>query len=143
MNFINFLIINGYTPFRKVYDKVKKTWVYIQDIDWEKNNLPFDREYFSSTASGCVDLRLIKNDNEIVWGIPCIYTSDGNEDGKAHYPTLIYPDLFGSIEETDRMFNRKGKYDFITNEIILYLIEKFFENKVKKTNNSIKALFDL
>lgn len=82
MSFIEYLIDNGYKPFRKVYDKQKKQYEYIED-----NNL----NYFSSMVPGYVDIRLIKDDSEIIWGL--------NE--AQHSPTLIWPRLKDWVQDSD------------------------------------------
>ena len=85
MSFIEFCIRKGYKPFRKIYDKGKGMWIYTEEYNLFN--------YFSSTVSGYLDIRLIKNDNEIVFGIPYLYN------GKTHFPTLIYPNLFKNMDE--------------------------------------------
>jgi hypothetical protein len=127
MNFINFLIVQGYKVYRKVYNKALKKWEYIQDIDWEKNFLPYNRDFFSSMTAGCMDIRLINDKgNEIVWGIPGVFIPENAEVGVTHPPTLIYPNPFGSVDAADRAFDRKEEFEGITNEKILQLIEEMF-----------------
>lgn len=99
MSFIEFLISKGYKSFRKVYQN--KQWIYIEEND----NL----NYFSSSIGGYIDLRLIKNNKEIIFGLH----------EYKHHPTLIYPNLGCSFDkDIDRLFE---KYSY---EEILEMIEK-------------------
>lgn len=69
MNFQEYLLNNGYKPFRKIYQN--KQWIYTE--------IPLNG--FSTSVSGGVDIRFIKDENEIIWGL-----SERNKP-----PTLIYP----------------------------------------------------
>lgn len=110
MNFIEFCISRGYKAYRKVYNPSSKKWGYIE---------AFDTTYFSSSSPGYIDIRLIKDGaREIVYGIPGVYTSKGGDSNKTHFPTLIYPNPFGEINEVDRAFGE------LTFEEILDEIEK-------------------
>lgn len=111
MNFIEFCISQGYKAYRKVYNPSLKKWGYIE---------AFDTTYFSSSAPGYIDIRLIKNGaKEIVYGIPGVYTSKDGESNKTHFPTLIYPNPFGEINEVDRAFGELS-FEEILNEIEHY-----------------------
>ena len=52
MNFVEFCISQGYKAYRKVYNPSSKKWGYIE---------AFDTTYFSSSAPGYIDIRLIKD----------------------------------------------------------------------------------
>lgn len=95
MSFIEYLVNRGYKPYRKVYDRNKKEFVYIED-----NNL----HYFSSSVSGYTDIRLINGDREVIYGL---HQSN-------HSPTLIYPrpNNITKDEEIDRLFI-ENSYDQI------------------------------
>ena len=111
MNFIDFCISQGYKAYRKVYNSSLKQWDYIE---------AFDSTYFSSSAPGCIDIRLFKDGyKEIIYGIPGVYTSKDGDRKKTHFPTLIYPNPFGDINEVDRAFG------VLTFEEILNEIEKY------------------
>ena len=72
MSFIDYLISKGYTPYRKIYNKQTKEFEYVPD-----DNI----NYFSSCAPGYLDIRLLKDGEEIIWGLHQV----------GHQPTLIYP----------------------------------------------------
>lgn len=115
MSFVEYCISCGYKPFRKVFDRKSRKWNYVECTDVN---------FFSSVVSGKIDIRLIKDDREIIFGIPgAIY--DPLEGEKTHFPTLIYPNVFGTIQETDRAFKN------IPFEEILGYVEDWF-NKQKK-----------
>lgn len=110
MNFIEFCISQGYKAYRKMYNPSSKKWEYIE---------AFDTTYFSSSAPGYIDIRLIKDGvKEIVYGIPGVYAPKDSDNNKTHFPTLIYPNPFGEIYEIDRAFEE------MTFEEILNKIEK-------------------
>ena len=106
MNFVEFCISKGYTPYRCVYDKTKHKHEYVKE---ESKYL----DYFSSAAPGYLDIRLVKGDKEIVYGL-----HEAN-----HFPTLIYPRQPIGLDATsiDRAF------DTYTFGQILEKIEKYFE----------------
>lgn len=101
MSFIEYLISNGYKPYRKVYDRSKRVWEYIQD-----DNI----NYFSSIVSGYADIRLIKDDKEVIYGLHQY----------KHHPILIYPRPSEIIndEQMDRFF-MNNTYDQIFNKLNL------------------------
>lgn len=98
IGFVEYLISKGYKPYRKVM--TKKGSSYIED-----NNIGF-----YSSMSEHIDLRLIKGNVEIVYGL--------HERG--HSPTLIYPRPEGVVSDADmdRVFL---SYSF---EEILNMIQK-------------------
>lgn len=69
IGFVEYLISKGYKPYRKIMSK--KGFTYVEDFNVG----------FYSSMSEHIDLRLIKDDREIVYGL--------HERG--HSPTLIYP----------------------------------------------------
>lgn len=94
MSFVEYLIDKGYKPNRKVYDRVTKQFQYV-----ECDNV----NYFSSCAPGYEDIRLLKDNQEIIYGL--------HEYG--HPPVLIYPRLECKCDsEMDRVF-MNNSYDQI------------------------------
>lgn len=77
IGFINYLIRKGYKPCRK-----NNRGNYIPD-----NNI----SYFSSSYSSYLDIRLVKGNKEVVYGL--------HERG--HSPTLIYPRPKGVVTDVD------------------------------------------
>ena len=111
MNFIEFCISRGYKAYRKVYNSSSKKW---------ENFKAKDLTYFSSAAPGYMDIRLLKDGyEEIVYGIPGVFTSKDGDCNKTHFPTLIYPNPFGEINEIDRAFGDL-KFEDILNKIENY-----------------------
>lgn len=75
IGFVHFLIAKGFAPYRKVGNK----YVPCSLLD-----------YYSSTAKGYVDVRLVNGDKEVVYGLH-----------EAHHPpTLIYPRPSGIVYDT-------------------------------------------
>lgn len=101
MNFIEYLINKGYKSYRKVYDKNSKSYQYIPD-----NNI----NYFSSAIDGYIDIRLIKDDKEVVYGLH----------EYKHPPVLIWPKPEGVITDAqmDRFF-MNNTVDEIFNKLSL------------------------
>lgn len=127
MSFVDFLISKGYIPFRKIFDLKTKKWVYVGEHELKNYCITTDNNFFSTMCEGCIDIRLIKDEKEIVFGIPGIIVSDKNSKVyKTHYPSLIYPNVYGNIFNTDEMFekviNNEITYDIIYNDI-----EKWFK----------------
>lgn len=102
IGFVEYLISNGYKPFRRVNSK--KNSIYVED-----SNIGF-----YSSMSEHIDIRLIKDKKEIVYGL--------HERG--HSPTLIYPRPKGVVYDADmdRVFLEKSF------EEILKLIENEKDN---------------
>lgn len=101
MSFIEYLINKGYKPYRKVYNRSTKEYDYIED-----DNVC----YFSSAVSGYTDIRLIKDDKEVIYGLhQC-----------NHPPVLIYPrpNNITKDEDMDRLF-MDNTYDQISNMLKL------------------------
>ncbi len=101
MSFIEYLINKGYKPYRKVYNRNTKEFDYIED-----DNIC----YFSSAVGGYTDIRLIKDDKEVIYGLhQC-----------NHSPVLIYPrpDNITKDEDIDRLF-MDNTYDQISNMLKL------------------------
>lgn len=84
MNFIEYLINNGFKAYRKIYEN--KHYVYVP----ETNQL----NYFSSCVPGYLDIRLIKDNMEIIYGLH----------EYKHPPCLIYPKLANTDAQVDRIF---------------------------------------
>ena len=64
-----------------------------------------------------MDIRLIKDGKkEIIWGIPGIFKVKDGSEFKTHFPTLIYPNPFGDINEVDRAFETMS-FEEILDEI--------------------------
>ena len=88
-----------------------------------------DLAFFSTLAPGHFDLRLVKDGNEIIWGLGT------NEDGSVHPPTLAWPKIFGrKASDVDRAF------EVFTNEEILNMAEQYFkiEKKAKNMDDAIE-----
>lgn len=71
MSFVEYLINEGYKPYRKIYEN--KKWNYVECKD--------RLNYFSSCVPGFIDIRLVKDDKEFIYGLLEQNMS----------PTLIYP----------------------------------------------------
>lgn len=114
MSFVDYCISKGYKPYRKVYSK-HEGWKYEEDYT--------HTDYFSTCSPNNSDLRLIKDGNEIVYGLEYV-----NADMSCHFPTLIWPKIFGdNVESIDKAFQ------IMTNEEILYKIEHWFDlEKISK-----------
>lgn len=99
IGFIEYLINNGYKPYRKVMSKKGKS-SYIED-----NNIGF-----YSSMSEHIDLRLIKGDKEVIYGL-----HESN-----HSPTLIYPRPVNVIfdRDMDKVFLSKS-FEEIAKELKL------------------------
>lgn len=119
MHFIEFLILNGWIPYRKSFNKSKREWQYISIDECSLNGISDDILFFSSTTDGCIDIRLIKDNNEIIFGIPSAEELS-NGKYKTHHPTLIYPNIFGTVNKTDEAFEN------MSYEEIYKLIEEYF-----------------
>lgn len=102
IGFVEYLISRGYQLYRKESLK-KDQFLYNKD-----SNVGF----YSSTLGGYVDIRLRKDNKEIVYGLH----------EKGHPPTLIYPRPKGIIYDVDmdRIFLN------FTYEEILQMIEEEF-----------------
>ena len=110
MSFVEFLVLKkGFLAYRKIYNAKSKKWEYIQ----VKDNL----NYFSSMVPGFIDIRLIKDNLEIIVGIPGVFIPDNADNGKTHHPTLIWPKL-GTLKEIDKLFEE------LPHERIFEIIEK-------------------
>lgn len=85
LGFINFLIEKGFTPYRKAGDKYVKCSLL---------------EYYSSAMPSYIDLRLVKDELEIAYGLH----------EYKHPPTLISPRPKGVVfdYEMDRLFESKS-----------------------------------
>lgn len=79
VGFIEYLISKGYKPYRKVMTKKGSTYTPDGGIG------------FYSSMSEHIDLRLIKGNKEVVYGL--------HERG--HSPTLIYPRPEGVVTDAD------------------------------------------
>lgn len=112
-SFVDFIISKGYTPFRKVYNKEQKQWEYIPS---QNNN-----NFFSCYSPGHMDIRLIKDNQEIIFGVPCDIV-EGNKT-KVHHPTLIWPPICGS---PDNLFALDELFDNLTYEEIFNLILDYY-----------------
>ena len=111
MSFVEYLINKGYKPYRYVYNKSKNDWEYIYD-----DNI----NYYSSCVPGYLDIRLLKDKEEIIYGLHEIN----------HSPLLIYPRLnLVTDSQVDRLFIEKS-YDKIYN-----LIKKQYESNSEQTNS--------
>lgn len=101
LGFIDYLIQNGYKSYRYIYDKSSKKYNYIPD-----NNT----SYYSSSIGGYLDIRLIKDNKEVIYGL-----NEAN-----HPPVLIYPRLPNYFDkDVDKMFE---KYSFQEIEKLLNLM---------------------
>lgn len=117
MGFIDYCISKGYKPYRVQLERKGKKLVK------EYQDSSDDLAFFSTMAPGHFDLRLIKDGNEIIWGLGT------NQDGSIHPPTLSWPiEPFGRcVTDVDRAFK------VMTNEEILYKIEHWFDlEKISK-----------
>ena len=86
LGFVHYLIQQGYTPYRKVYEHSK-----FQEIP---DNYP---DYFSSTVPGYTDVILRKKNKLVIYGL--------HEYKKP--TTLIYPRNVSTDDEMNRIFQTK------------------------------------
>ena len=85
MGIIEYLISKGFKPYRAVYNKTTKQFEYEPD--------KYGLQYYSSTVPGMSDIRLIKGDIEVIYGL--------HEANKP--PVLIWPSLGANDDEVNRL----------------------------------------
>lgn len=130
MSFVDYLINKGYKPFRKIFDLKSKKWIYVGENELKSYCITTDNNFFSTMSEGCIDIRLIKDEKEIVFGIPGIIVSDKNSKTyKTHYPSLIYPNVYGDIFNNDIIFEKVVNGE-ITYDVIYNDIEKYFKSNI-------------
>lgn len=108
MGIVEYLIGNGFKPYRAIYNKSTCKFEYEPD--------KYGLQYYSSTVPGMSDIRLIKGEIEVIYGL--------HEVNKP--PTLIYPSLGVNDDEVNRVLIKQD-----VNEIYDKIIQ-CYDQRIKE-----------